>query len=486
MARPIAIFVLIMSSLLIAKWNVLIGYYGSDGGCKGKPYAIINVNKTIRITLSKADSCFNCGCDSLAWLGLSPLDEGKYVAVVTFKVNKFDGVSCKLTLPFLGVVEEDALYSTGYTGSKPSRLGIQVVPARRIWNCIYLDKDVDEPKLKDDMGGHLVIFPLSPCSLLNKNVTVGMYLDVRKTLLGYYKVSLLKAWVYAGGKLLVYEPQGLSEYFTKPWVSFHIRTGLVALVNGDVPVYNYTVNIFNITVTKVNSFNIYNYILMKKKKVTTLPCAQPLPKNVTVERSWVLEPYLELKLLYKRVSNSTSYKALILKSVFQKNVFYLTRLSSLANIISRLLQFYNDLEYSLNRVKLLMNERPSLRTVFELMSLLQRAKVDIALIKLTLNQAQKMEEEMISSKPVRSCKNALKILKGILNSKNLRELIEWRKIAKERGGLDAVVKCAISSVIDELSKNFKTFAKLIDKRLMEYKEEIARLEEEVKLLNLSS
>ncbi len=487
MRTLIALFILMMSTLLIAKWNVLVGYYGTDGGCEGKPYASINVSKTISITLSKSDGCFNCGCDSLAWLGLSSLSEGKYVAVVTFKVNKFEGVCCKLAFPFLGVVEESALYSTGYAGARPSRLGIQATPAKRMWDCVYLDKDVKRPELKVDMGGQLVIFPLSPCSLMNKNVTVGLYIDVRRTLLGYYKVSLLKAWVYTNGKILIYNSTGVSEYFAKPWISFHVRTGLVALAHGDVPVYNYTITIFNITVAKVNSLNIYNYITANKKVAIPHLCVRSVQyKNTYIEKSWVLEPYLELEQLYKMVSNSTSYKALILKNVFQRNVFYLTQLSSLASIISRLLQFYDDLEYSLNRVKVLMNEKPSLRTVFELMSLLQRAKVDVALIRLTLTQAQKMEEKMVSSKPAQSCKDAMKILKGILNSKNLRELIEWRKKAKEYGGLDAVVKCAISEVIDRISSNFGKFARMINKKLKVYDEEIARLEEEVKLLNLSS
>jgi len=485
MRISIALFILMMSTLLIAKWNVLVGYYGSDGGCEGKPYATINVSKTISITLSKADGCFNCGCDSLAWLGLSALSEGKYVAVVTFKVIKFEGVCCKLAFPFLGVVEESALYSTGYAGARPSRLGIQVTPAKRIWDCVYLDEDVERPELKVDMGGQLVIFPLSPCDLMNKNVTVGLYIDVRKTLLGYYKVSLLKAWVYADGKILIYNSTDVSEYFAKPWISFHVRTGLVALARGSVPVYNYTVNILNITVARVNSLNIYNYITTKKVVIPHL-CMHSVQYEGTIIENWVLEPYLELEQLYKIVSNSTSYKALILKNVFQRNVFYLTQLSSLASIISRLLQFYNDLEYSLNKVKVLMNEKPSLRTVFELMSLLQRAKVDIALIRLTLMQAQKMKEKMVNSKPAQSCKDAMKILKGILNSKNLRELIEWRKKAKEYGGLDAVVKCAISEVIDRISSNFEKFAKMVDERLKTYNEEIARLEEEVKLLNLSS
>ena len=56
------------------------------------------------------------------------------------------------------------------------------------------------------------------------------------------------------------------------------------------------------------------------------------------------------------------------------------------------------------------------------MSLIQRAKVDIVLIKVTLAQTETLK-------------------------------------AKKQGGLDNVVKCLISKIIDEISKNYQQFKK---------------------------
>ena len=107
-----------------------------------------------------------------------------------------------------------------------------------------------------------------------------------------------------------------------------------------------------------------------------------------------LSPHLKLERLYQMVSNSTGYKALVLKGPFQRNVFYLTQLSSLADIlIIRLNQFYKDLNSSLVTVKGLMNEEPTLNVVYKIMSLIQRAKADLALIKMLLSQADQMKEE---------------------------------------------------------------------------------------------
>ncbi len=202
--------------------------------------------------------------------------------------------------------------------------------------------------------------------------------------------------------------------------------------------------------------------------------------------SIIFEPYTELEKLYNEVSSSTGYKALVLKGPFQRNVFYLTQLSSLADILTRLNQFYQDLDNSLSWIKKLMNEKPTLKVVFKIMSLIQRAKVDMALIKATLAQADQLEKSMVSNKPTVSCaEDPAKIIEGILNANSVSEVLKWRLEAKKQGGLDNVVKCLISKTVDEFSKNYQAYKEKLLKDLNNKEKEIKKLEELAKLLSIS-
>ena len=221
--------------------------------------------------------------------------------------------------------------------------------------------------------------------------------------------------------------------------------------------------------------------------VTTVIAAMiPVTVSPSPSLSSVLEPYTKLEKLYNEVSGSTGYKALVLKGPFQRNVFYLTQLSSLADILTRLDQFYQDLDNSLKTIKQLMKEKSTLKVVFKIMSLIQRAKVDIVLIKATLAQTDQMERVMVNSKLAVTCtSDPTKIIEGILNANSVNDVLKWRLEAKKQGGLDNVVKCLISKTIDEISKNYQQFKKKLQEDLSKKEKEIKNLEEMAKLLSIS-
>ena len=195
---------------------------------------------------------------------------------------------------------------------------------------------------------------------------------------------------------------------------------------------------------------------------------------------------MKLKELYQTVSKSTGYKALLLKGPFQKNVFYLTQMSSLANILNRLKQFYSDLNATVQETERLLKDEPNLNNVFKMMSLIQRAKVDIALIKSTLAQADELEENMVKNKPSASCPgDPLKIVEGILKSKSISDVAELRRKAKAFGGLDGVVKCLIARTIDQFAKRYEDFKANVLKDLKVKEKKLKELEELAKLLSIS-
>ncbi|NOZ88542.1 MAG: hypothetical protein GXO15_01305 [Crenarchaeota archaeon] len=119
MWRPTLVILAVMFILLSPKaWGLTVGYYGSDGGCSGPPYARVFAapDALATVLLSKTDGCY-CGCDSLAWLGLAELDKGLYLVFVEYTLAEHRGSPGKLKVPSVAVVEEWALWSTGYTGA---------------------------------------------------------------------------------------------------------------------------------------------------------------------------------------------------------------------------------------------------------------------------------------------------------------------------------------------------------------------------------
>jgi len=122
---PALILSILLKSALGSEWSkvVYIGYYGSDGYCQSPKYAQVSVEEgSIVIRLSKTDEC-NCGCDALAWLGLSELKEGTYKVEVTYVLLKHDGPYFKLMLPLLVIINSNILRSNtpdNFVGISPA------------------------------------------------------------------------------------------------------------------------------------------------------------------------------------------------------------------------------------------------------------------------------------------------------------------------------------------------------------------------------
>ncbi len=211
--------------------NLFIGYYGSDGGCAGEPYARVFMtgNGTI-IVLSKIDEC-NCGCDSLAWIGLSALDEGDYNISVTYVLVEYRGSYRKFTHPYLVIVDADDLYSTGGVGAAPLKHPtLALVAARRIWSGEDVDADVRKPTVKGNEVHKAIIFPLNPRELVGKKITLGACIHAEKVDENNYKITLMEAWVKIGSEMIKYRGNGSwpSVTLPHPWVAFYARTGYLA------------------------------------------------------------------------------------------------------------------------------------------------------------------------------------------------------------------------------------------------------------------
>jgi len=147
-----------------------------------------------------------------------------------------------------------------------------------------------------------------------------------------------------------------------------------------------------VTVNSVSTTTVTLYRTVTEVKTEYVPvCAQRVRAYLPSEVNDVLKPYFKLKSLYQSVSNGTDYKALILKGAFQKNVFYMSELSSLVDVVLKINQLYGELNASLQTVKELLKEKPSLNVIFRIMDLIQRAKINIALIKSMISQADALE-----------------------------------------------------------------------------------------------
>ena len=137
-------------------------------------------------------------------------------------------------------------------------------------------------------------------------------------------------------------------------------------------------------------------------------------------------------------------------------------------------------------VKELLKEKLSLNVIFRIMDLIQKAKINIALIKSMISQADALERAMVKNRPVASCPgNASEVVYGILNAENVEDVIKWRKEAEKYGGLEAAVRCLIASTIDEVSKGYREFRNSLERDLKLKEQELLKLEEVARLLSTS-
>jgi len=196
--------------------------------------------------------------------------------------------------------------------------------------------------------------------------------------------------------------------------------------------------------------------------------------------------YNRVKQLYQQILNDKDYKALFLKGPFHRNITNLTQMSSLIVMLTRINQFYQDLKNTLEKAKDLVNKEPTLNVMLKTMNLIQRARMDIDFIKMTLNQADQVKEDMTKLKPVVAyCYgDPLRMIEDLLKINDVKELLKlW--FGSKYSNIDNDIKCLISQTIDEIVKNYESFRSELLNDLAQKEKTIAELENKAKMLSIS-
>jgi len=273
-----------------------------------------------------------------------------------------------------------------------------------------------------------------------------------------------------GGDIYVYKVEGYEPIATQP------LTTACKTVTSTVTTTE--------TVTQVLTTTAYETLTVAQTVTQTPACR--LTKQQTIPSSPLLEPYLKLKELYQTLSKSTGYKATVLKGPFQANIAYLATLAQFGDLYSRLESFRSELKASLSQFEKLMNEQPTFENVYAMMNLIQKAKVDLAMLKNTLAQMEQIVKEMKASLPAVSCdyEKAKEIVEGILKASKIKDIIAYREEAAKMGGLDKVVKCLIKWTMLETVKEFQKMDKSLKAEINEYQSKVSEYEKLVSLLSV--
>ena len=201
--------------------------------------------------------------------------------------------------------------------------------------------------------------------------------------------------------------------------------------------------------------------------------------EITTPITKLFAPYHKLKQLYQQVSNSNDYKALLLKGPFHRNVIYFDNVSSFIKTLNRLKQFRSHLSMVTHEIERLHKEESNSSNVLKIIDLIQEAKIDIFLMKTILNRADELEENIAKNKPSTSCpEDSLKVIEDIVKTNDTRKILSYW--STENSSLDDVIKCSISQIIDELSKNYETFKSELLRDLVQKEEKLGELEKILK------
>ncbi len=121
-----------------------------------------------------------------------------------------------------------------------------------------------------------------------------------------------------------------------------------------------------------------------------------------------------------------------------------------------------------------------------MMDLVQKVKVNLAMMNSTFNQMKQIVMKMKKEMPSVSCnpQQALKIINGILSATKIVDIIKYREEARKMGGLDKVVKCLFKDAMEKTIAEFEKLSKEIQKELKEYKAILKKYEESVSLLSV--
>ncbi len=176
-----------------------------------------------------------------------------------------------------------------------------------------------------------------------------------------------------------------------------------------------------------------------------------------------------------------------MKKVMQRNAWVIAQFSRVSDSVMEVNKYLVDFYKSEKRLEELFNQTATYDTIFEIFTLLQRMKVDLAMANKIVQEVAKQLEELKSNKPSVNYK-AMEAKVGPIDQFLLRvtkpmkvkELIEVRAQIASLGGTESLVKAFIAKEIDGAYEAFKEFQtkwsqlySRLENKLKEY-EEIAK------------
>ena len=190
----------------------------------------------------------------------------------------------------------------------------------------------------------------------------------------------------------------------------------------------------------------------------------------------LIQPYQELENIYNTIaSRSDDYRANTLRTPFQSNIKYLVFMAQIRDLVEKMKSVYEDFLNASAEISRLEKLEPTFKTVFQILSNAQRAKIDLALLKMFYQQLSQLVEQMKDQMPAATCKgNEIYLVKSLLNAKNTLEYINIKKVIKQQnGGLNELARCVVREEIRKTYLRFLTFSE-------EFKKELSKMEEKVK------
>ncbi len=216
------------------------------------------------------------------------------------------------------------------------------------------------------------------------------------------------------------------------------------------------------TVTRVISNEVTTY-LFTQTETTTVTTQLVLPtfaggSVIPIPLALLLQPYYNLKELYTEVSQSPEYKASFLKKPFMKNIKYLSELSSLEDLVTRITGLLQDFDNSYNKIMRLFNEPPTYANVYAIINLAQRARMDYNMLLNVYDELKNRLNNIVTIQPSVECpKNSFVLVEKMLRANSIEEFAKIRAQVKKLGGIDKVVLCIIKESLIRTINVYKNY-----------------------------
>lgn len=249
---------LVLLSILSAYPNAMLihyvrGYCGTDGLCTGPKYVNVTYfkNGTIILSLAHPDYC-ECGCDTLAQIGLTNLTNGTWNITLSSKVLKIEqDENCKfLTGISVRILSYGDLFRTGFAGYNTYVGNGIIISPPGCWDCKCFNR-FSIALFENGIVTHSFEVntskTLTPDMMLGKVITYNIELKVRGNLV---KIMKFRACIegigcYSASNITL-PPINIS----KPWLVIYARIGYSPIC--DHHTFFYKIKIFNIKISKIS------------------------------------------------------------------------------------------------------------------------------------------------------------------------------------------------------------------------------------------